>query len=244
VTLLLVAVAGGVLAGLLRPPVGPRTTRIRLDRLWLLAAGAALQAVGTLVSGDLSTLATGASLVALIAFAASNPHLTGLAVIGIGLLANLAALVGNNGMPVRPEALVAADVVEAVELPTLSLDPPRHLERDSDRFAWLGDTIPVPIAHEVVSFGDLIVVAGFTDAVRDLARRRRRAWTEGDRASYLALATLASADQVCGTAPSGAPESGSQCSAKPERSAPATIDLDREAAEPASPPLVAAHHNR
>src|SRR3546814_15559092 len=76
-------------------------------------------------TGRSSDLAVGASLVSLLAFALANPHITGIAVVGLGLLVNLAALVANNGMPVRPAALVEAGLATEDELPTLSVDPAR-----------------------------------------------------------------------------------------------------------------------
>ena len=111
----------------------------------------------------------------------------------------------------------------------------------------LGDVLPVPLAHEVMSFGDLIVV---------VRRRRRRARAEPaarprDRRVVATTSrgrprtARASVDQVWGTAPSGAPVSASQYSANPERTAPATIDLDERRGRAASnTELVAASHSR
>ena len=48
----------------------------------------------------------------LIAVAVANRHITGVAVVGVGLLLNLVAVAVNGGMPVRASALVAAGVVE------------------------------------------------------------------------------------------------------------------------------------
>jgi hypothetical protein len=189
VVLLVVAVAAGLVAGQLRRPLGVHAVRLRLRRLGLLALGAAGNVASLLVDSDLAAVALGASLVALLTFAAANAHLTGVLVVGVGLLSNLAALVVNNGMPVRPDALVAADVVERDELADLELDEPRHLETGADRAPWLGDIVPVPITREVLSFGDLIVVAGAADAMRDLVRRRRG----GDRDAQGDATTQASA---------------------------------------------------
>src|SRR3546814_18871704 len=89
------------------------------------------------------------------------------------------------GMPVRPAALVEAGLATDDELPTLTVDPPRHLETSADRFAVLGDVLPLAPLNEVVSFGDLIVVAGAADAVRALARRRRPRGNDREVASYV-----------------------------------------------------------
>ena len=242
--LLLIAGGAGLLTGWARPRAGVHTRRIRVQHIWLVGAGAVLHGGSSFVDGDVATVVLACALLSLLAFAIVNPGVTGIAVIGLGLLLNLVSLVANSGVPVRPDALVSAGVVEQGELATLALDAPQHLETSADRLAVLGDVLPVPAARIVVSFGDLIIVAGVADAARELARRRRRRWAEDERAGYVALTTLASVDHDWGTAPSGAPESGTQCSAYPDIDAPATIDLDKEAAVDASPDLVAANHNR
>lgn len=203
--------------------------------------GAFGTALAQLLSDDLAVLALAASLAVLLAFVAANAHLTGVVVIGCGLLLNLVALVVNNGMPVRGDALVAAGVAEASELDTLSFAGPRHLETSTDVLGVLGDVVPIPLAGEVVSFGDLIIVVGAADAVRELARRRRPAWSAAERQGYRSTMTQLKAVHDWGTAPSGAPVSGSQNSAKPDRTAPDTIDLTRSPRSLRSRPLVASH---
>lgn len=242
--LLVVAVFGGLAAGLLRPPLGARGVRLHLQRLPLLAAGAVGTAVAQVLRGDGGSLAMGLSLAVLLAFVAGNLHVTGIAVIGVGLFLNLVAVVVNNGMPVRGSALVAAGVVRADELASTAFDGPRHLESGSDRLAVLGDVLPVPITREVLSFGDLIVLVGVADALRELGRRRRPAWSAVDRRAYASTMTQLSAVHDWGAAPSGAPSAASQCSEKPDRSAPETIDLTRPAPSSRSRPLVAASHRR
>lgn len=240
----MVAVLGGLAAGLLRPPIGARGVRLHLRRLPILAVGALGSALAQQLDGDLATLALAGSLALLLAFVAANAHATGVAVIGCGLLLNLVAVVLNNGMPVRGSALVAADVVEESQLSTTSFAGPRHLETGSDRLAVLGDVLPLPLVREVVSFGDLIVVLGAADAVRELARRRRASWSAAERAAYRSTMTQLSAVQDWGTAPSAAPDSGSQYSAKPDLSAPDTIDLTKAPLTRRPRPLVAATHSK
>ena len=50
-----------------------------------------------------------AAAAVLIAVAVANRHLTGVAVVGVGLLLNLVAIVLNNGLPVRQSALERYD---------------------------------------------------------------------------------------------------------------------------------------
>lgn len=243
-TLLLGAVLLGLVAGVIRPPLGARATRVGVRWIWLLAAGAAGTAAAQLVEADLAPAAMGVSLAVLLAFVLVNAHLTGIVVIGVGLLLNLVSVVVNNGMPVRGEALVRAGVVSADELATTELTGARHLESKADRLPVLGDVLPVAAVRSVISFGDLIVMFGVADSLRDLARRRRRGWTKRDRGDYGSTMTQLRAVHDWGTAPNGSPDSGSQNSANPDLDAPATIDLTSDARTPLPRPLVPADHSR
>jgi hypothetical protein len=246
VVLLAVAVVAGLLVGLSRPPAGVHTRRPHMEQIPLLGVGAALNAASVMLDGGAATIALAASLAVLIAVAVVNRHLTGVAVVGVGLLVNLVSVAVNEGMPVRASALVRAGVVTEAEAPTTRFHGPRHLETDDDALGVLGDVLPIPFAGEVMSFGDLIVVIGAGDAVRELSRRRARRWTDAEREAYRwrLAATATRVDHVWGTAPSAAPVSGSQYSAKPDADAPATIDLTKESATASSSDLVDATQSR
>jgi hypothetical protein len=241
VVTLALGVVAGLLLGLLRRPAGQHVVRPRVERIGLLAIGGGLNALSVILDGDAATFALMASLAVLIAVAFANRHLTGIAVVGLGLLVNLVAVAVNAGMPVRVSALEAAGVIDPGEAVTVA--SPRHIETDDDPLPVLGDIIPVPLTNEVVSFGDLIVVLGAADAVRELSRRRVRS-----RAAALAYrpARIASTsvDQVWGMAPSGSPVSATQCSENPDWSTPATIDLTKAEATEREPELVAASQSR
>lgn len=241
--LLLVAVLSGLTAGLLRRPLGARAVRLRVTGLPLLAAGAAGTATAQLLDGERASLAMGIALAVLLGFVGCNTHLTGIAVIGVGLLLNLVAVVVNNGMPVRGDALVAAGLLEPEDLATAELAGPRHLESSRDRLGILGDVLPVRVTHEVLSFGDLMILLGAGDAVRELTRRRRRMWSAEERRAYVSTMTQLRAVHDWGTAPSAAPVSGSQYSANPDRNAPEAIDLTNPA-RTRERPLVAASQSR
>ncbi len=246
--LLVLAAVGGLAAGRARRPVGGHAALPHLRLLSLVVAGIALALLASLVHGDLAVLCDALSVASLAVFAGANRNITGIAVIGVGLVLNLAAVVLDNGMPVRPKALVAADVLEADELATHDVREPRHLETDADRFGWLGAIVPVPGVRQVVSFGDLIVLVGLTDAARDLGRRRRRVAgvdAAPDQAEGPTEATTAAkVDQDCGDAPSDAPESGSQCSEKPLTTTADDKAFWKDAALPPSPAHLAARHDR
>lgn len=259
VVLLVLAAAGGFVAGRVRRPVGGHAALPHLRHLPLVVVGVVLAIGAALLDGDLAVLCDALSIAALAVFAGANRNITGVAVIGVGLVLNLAAVVLDNGMPVRPEALVSADVVDADELADHEVDPPRHLETDSDRFGWLGAVVPVPGLRQVVTFGDLMILVGLADAARDFGRRRSRApevddeelWPvpEAERADagtadQPADTTAAKVDQDCGDAPSPSPESGDQCSAKPLRKTALDSEFWKDAALRPSPAHLAARHDK
>lgn len=222
-----------------------------LRRLGLVVAGIVLAMGAVLLHGELAVLCDALSIAVLAAFAGANRNVTGIAVVGVGLILNLAAVVLDNGMPVRPEALVEAGALEPDELADHEVGSPRHLERESDAFGWLGATVPVRGVEQVVSFGDLMILVGLFDATRDFARRRKPTptldnddlWPEHATAQD-AGSTAASVDQDCGDAPSPSPESGDQCSAKPLRTTALDKDFWKDAALPPSPAHLAARQDR
>ena len=239
----------GVVAGRLRSPAGGHGARPHLHDLALVAAGGVALVASLVVPEGLATVARGLGFGALAAFGLRNRHVTGIAVAGLGALANLLCLVLNNGIPVRPEALVDAGVVPAAEVREHDLDEPHHLQTDADAFAWLGAVAPVSPTEQVLSFGDLLLLVGGFDALRDLARRRARPPQVDDDDGGLApgqaeATTQASADHDCGTAPSGEAESGSQCAAKPELTTAEAMEFWRDAAVAPSPAHLAARHDR
>jgi hypothetical protein len=91
------------------------------------------------------------------------------------LCANVAVVVLNDGMPVRRDALVSAHLATADEVDRVEISGVQRLERDGDRLLFLGDVIPLPETNQVLSFGDLIILAGLADVAANLLLGRRRA---------------------------------------------------------------------
>jgi hypothetical protein len=248
VVLLVAAVVGGLLAGRLRSPAGIHVPRHHLRGLPFVLLAIALHAAAVITDDDIANLLEGGTYASLACFAGMNWAVTGLSVAGLGVVLNLVGIVANNGTPVRPEALVEAGVVSAAELDEVDLDPPRHLETSADSAPWLGDFIPIDGLHEVVSFGDLIALVGLADGLREIARRRTKVpehdptgfWTRGQSPTSAAT----NVDHDWGIAPSPAPESGSQYSAKFERATAASSEFWREARVLPSPAHFEAHHSK
>jgi dihydropteroate synthase len=171
VVIAVAALIGGVI-GVAQAPLPSDVARSTLHRLWPL--GIALGAQLLVVIGPESTevLFSACALIAIIVVANSNRHLAGIVVLGLGALLNLVSLVVNGGMPVDPDALVAADVVDADEVASTDPGAARHLDEGDDPLPWLGDIVPIGALHAVVSFGDLLIAVGLVDTVAALTRRR------------------------------------------------------------------------
>lgn len=170
-----VAVVAGLLLGL---ATGGRISNMsrRSLRGWvLLAAGIATQVAAGRVGGvELTTPLVLVSYGLLLAFAACNLHLVGMGVVIVGMLANAVVIGLNDGMPIRPSAVVAAGLASPDEAGRLRADSKRRPEQAGDRAVILADIVPVPPLREVVSFGDLIMGVGIADAVVHLMRPRPR----------------------------------------------------------------------
>jgi hypothetical protein len=63
--------------------------------------------------------------------------------------------------------------VDHDQIPSLDFGSKRHLETADDRLTFLGDIIPVPVAEEVLSFGDLAMSVGVATVLAGLLRKRR-----------------------------------------------------------------------
>ncbi|MEY2453500.1 MAG: hypothetical protein QOD92_3074 [Acidimicrobiaceae bacterium] len=170
------------------------------------------QLLAARLTGNPAVVLAVASLAVLVAFSVANLHLTGMGVMTIGLGVNLFAIMANGGMPVSARALVVADVVPAIDVANVELRGARHLERPADSIRVLGDIIPM--GHQVVSFGDLIIAVATADVIVHLVRRQRR--------RQVSINSI-SPDHDWGIAPSPVPSSASQYSASPDTDAPRTL---------------------
>jgi hypothetical protein len=162
---------------------GGRLRRIeRLQLRWwgLVLAGLALQ-FAPLPSGragnDLLVriVVLSCSYCLLVAFAALNIRLPGMALALIGLVLNALAIVPNGGMPVSGDALVRSGQPEVYDYLVREGAAKHHLQTEDDILTPLGDVIPIggPI-HQVVSVGDVFVYAGIAWLIISATRGRTR----------------------------------------------------------------------
>jgi hypothetical protein len=172
VGLAVVVLVGAVAVGLLLGGSPRRVGGLPLRRLWLVAAAVLAQAGGGLVgvlgvaderSSYVAGLAVSAAFA--LAFCLSNARVAGVALVTAGLALN-AVVVGVNGaMPVSIIAAYHARVpIAAISAGT---DPRHEIAASDTPLEWLGDVIAVPLPGrpEVVSPGDVLVVAGLAELV-------------------------------------------------------------------------------
>lgn len=177
-----VAIAVGVLVGIVR---GGRFANLgeAAFRVWpLLVLGVVVQGAAAF-TGDGAVPVILVSYLLLLAFCASNLAHAGMGVVSVGITLNLVVIAVNGGMPVRQDAIVAAGIAEHEEVADLDFGAKRHLETGDDRLMFLGDIVPVPLAREVLSFGDLAMSVGVAAVLANLLRVRQRQSWEGSAPS-------------------------------------------------------------
>lgn len=169
----LIAIGVGLLIGGI---TGGRLTNIATKRFqwWgLLVAGMGLQVFLEYEHAPAQFFLLLVSYACLIAFSIANLRLRAMGVVLIGIGLNALVIAANSGMPVREDAVRAADMVED-DKPVRVADAKHTLETDNTKLRFLGDIVPVAPLRQVVSFGDLILAVGITDLMVRLMRPDRR----------------------------------------------------------------------
>jgi len=207
-------IRGGRLANLMR-------IRVHAPLLAVVAIGSGMALDHWSVS--LPRLVAFAGIVAGLTLAWRNIHLAGMMIVGIGITANLLPVVLNGAVTVRSDALTEAQIIQPSELPLATLSGSREFADGSTLLPDLGDTIPLRVTNQVLSYGDLILLVGMADVIANGMRRKHRR-RRGRRSVHERIRS-ANPVQDWGTAPRPIPESPFQYSARPETSAPFTVDL-------------------
>jgi hypothetical protein len=171
-SLAVVVLVAAVLVGLACGGSWRRLADLPLQRLSLVVAAVVAQAGGAVVGllgvADESTsyvvgLAVSAGLA--LVFCARNVGVAGVPLVTFGLCANALVVAANGAMPVSIEAAYHARVpIAAISAGT---DARHEIAGDGTALSWLGDVIPLPLPlrPEVVSAGDVLVVAGLAELV-------------------------------------------------------------------------------
>lgn len=130
--------------------------------LWPLAAISALSLAVAGSTNDIPypTVFAAFALTMVSASCVLNLHLTGSCIILIGSLLNLIPLILYGYVPVSPEAIFNANIVDQASLDLVRLGATRSFETGHETFKFLGAIIPIRSVSEVFSFGDLIIMAG------------------------------------------------------------------------------------
>jgi len=172
-----IAVVVGVVVGLLRGGRFSHLAERPFRSVWLLIVGVVLQA-GTEIFHLPKTLDVVAVLVSygsLALFAVRNLRLAGMGVVAIGLVLNIIPIAVNEGMPVRASAVVESGIVASrASVAGLRFGGKRHVATSADHLTVLGDILPDPLFHEVLSFGDLAMSVGIAAVVVNLLLPTRR----------------------------------------------------------------------
>lgn len=163
--LVVAALLGALVVVRLRGGRLERLGELRLRAPWLLAGAVLAQLVGALAGGRLHAAGLACSALLVAGFLARNRGLRGSGLVALGLGANALVIAANGAMPV---SLAVADRVDAQVAAVLDGADRRHEPMDGQtRLRLLADVVPVPlpVRPEVVSVGDLLVVAGLAQVV-------------------------------------------------------------------------------
>jgi hypothetical protein len=171
------ALGPGLGAGWVRGGRARAIVDLRL-RLWGIPwAAFALQVAAGAVSPGARLSAVVISYLALgvwlaVQFAANRDLRAGLTLLAGGWVLNTAAVLANGGMPVSRDALARAG------LPRLVVEDGnlfKHIDATAaTRLRWVGDIIPLPPIHKVVSVGDLLMLGGAAVLVAAVMARAAR----------------------------------------------------------------------
>lgn len=179
--ILLLALIAGLAAGFVRGGDFPTILKTRIYHPEFLASSIVCASVVSATGIDSGGVIAFVALLGAFTFTLTNLHLVGMIVVSIGLALNLFVFILNFETPVRPNALVEAQIVTATGLER-GVSISGHVElADSDTvLEILGDTFPIRLGKKVVSIGDLILLVGLANVTGNLMLgNQRRRYTYG-----------------------------------------------------------------
>lgn len=162
--ILIAALPVGMFLGLVAGGTFAHLREIRV-RGWVLAVPAlaivALMAVDRDPPAEWLLLPVALALFAIVAF--RNMAIVGMSIVGVGVIANLVPVLVNGEMPVSEEAVIQAGLADETNIDLVRLGAGRRFEETGDVITFLGAIVPVEPVREVLTFGDLIVIAGLVN---------------------------------------------------------------------------------
>ncbi|MYH88477.1 MAG: hypothetical protein F4125_07840 [Acidimicrobiaceae bacterium] len=179
--ILILAVIIGLVAGVIRRGDFPTILNTQIYHPEFLVSSAICAFFVSVTDIDSDGVIAFVALVGAFAFTIMNLHLVGMVILSIGLALNLFVLILNFETPVRPNALVEAEIVTAAELERgVTISGHVELADDDSVLDFLGDTFPIRWSEQVVSIGDLIFLVGLANVTGNLMLgNQRRRYTYG-----------------------------------------------------------------
>jgi hypothetical protein len=173
--LVVITVAGAIVAGYLAGGRLGNLGHVQLQRGWLLGVAVAAQVVLALLAtrgdtGLAGRLLLTTSHVGVLGFLWSNRVLPGVPMSFAGFAMNAIVIAANGAMPVSRGALLAISPAANLDI---SVGKHRVLAA-GDPFWFFADIIPLPLLRSVVSVGDVVLAAGVGILVVHLMRRPAR----------------------------------------------------------------------
>lgn len=181
---LIVAVALGIVVGLIRGGSLKTFGEAHLRAVPVVFVGVLFQVVSAVVDGsDMRWLALGlvlASFACVFVFAALNFNLPGMTLIALGALCNFLVISANGGMPVSLDALERAGLGNPFADDGAIMKGAHRALTDDSKLRFLADVIPVKVIANVISVGDILIWAGLLLLIQQLmvgprGKRRRGA---------------------------------------------------------------------
>lgn len=162
--ILIAALPVGLLLGLIAGGSFDSLREIQLRTWYLLIPAFAIVILMSLdrdPPGEWILLPTALVLFAIVSL--RNIATVGMAIVGIGVIANLVPVLMNGEMPVREKAIVQAGLADWSNIDLVQLGAGRRFEKPGDIVVQLGAIVPLKAVKEVMTFGDLIVIAGLVN---------------------------------------------------------------------------------
>jgi hypothetical protein len=194
--------------------------RLPVEGYAMLLAALVLQAVVELVNfprARVDDVGFGLLLLSyalLLSFCFANLRNRGVAIVAIGISLNALVIALNQGMPADGPTRIDA---RGRRVSSITTSVKHRPERPGDVLTVLDDHIRLPEPfHEILSFGDLVLVAGLLDVCYWGSRRDERAWRSIFASSSPALAGT-DGDLPVVTAPAAAASASDTGPPVPER---------------------------